>query len=357
MTRTTKRQGQLIAKALTGAWRSKDLTELALSESELDEVAPLLMGSGAAALGWRRISDSCLRESSSGELLHQAYRLQLLQSDIQEQKIEKAFRLLREASVEAILAKGWAVAGLYPSRTLRPYGDIDICVRPKDYRLVEELFSQSDATECPIDLHRHFSEIANRSVDELLSRSRLQQIGKEQLRVLSDEDHLALLSIHLLKHGAWRPLWLCDVAVAMESASASFDWDLCLGKDSTRANWIRCAFALAHRLLGARTDKLPSEVGSLTLPGWLKETVLKQWSNPFASGQAPMNHPMPMALLLRQPLNLFDGVRQRWPNPIIATISVHGRLNNLPRLPYQIANCVSRAARFFIPATDQLQEH
>jgi len=129
MIRTTKRQGQLIAKALTGAWRSKDLPEFALSESELDEVAPLLMGSGAAALGWRRISDSCLRESSSGELLHQAYRLQLLQSDIQEQKIEKAFRLLREASVEAILAKGWPWQDFIPAEhCVRMATSISACV-------------------------------------------------------------------------------------------------------------------------------------------------------------------------------------------------------------------------------------
>jgi hypothetical protein len=357
MMRTTKRQGQLVAKALAGAWRSKDLPVFDLSKSELDEITPLLMGSGAAALSWRRVSNSCLRESPSGELLHQAYRLQSLQSEIQEQKIEKVFRLLRGASVEAILAKGWAAAGLYPDRTLRPYGDIDICVRPRDYKLVEELFSQPDASECPVDLHRHFSEIGNRSVDELLSRSRLQQVGQEQLRVLSDEDHLALLCIHLLKHGAWRPLWLCDVAVVMESASASFDWELCLGKDDTRANWIRCGFGLAHRLLDARTDKLPSKVGRLTPPEWLIETVLKQWSTPFAAYQAPMNHPIPMADLWRQPLDLFDGVRQRWPNPIIATISVHGRLNNVPRLPYQIANCVTRAIRFLIPRTNQLQEH
>jgi len=60
------------------------------------------MGSGAAALGWRVVERSPLRGSSSGEVLHQAYRLQTLQAEIQERAIEKAFRLLREASVEAI---------------------------------------------------------------------------------------------------------------------------------------------------------------------------------------------------------------------------------------------------------------
>src|ERR1700682_1574110 len=211
MSRITKTPGQLIARALMGAWRSKDLPPLELCESELDQVTPLLMGSGAAALGWRVVSGSSLRESASGELLHQAYRLQSLQSEIQAQKIEKVFRLLREASLEAILAKGWVAAGLYPDRTLRPYGDIDICVRAEDYKLVAKLFSSPEGNDCWIDLHRQFSEIGNRSVAELFSRSKMQKVGKEQARVLGDEDHLALLCIHLLKHSAWRPLWLCDV--------------------------------------------------------------------------------------------------------------------------------------------------
>jgi hypothetical protein len=356
MSRTTKTPGQLIAKALVGAWRSKELPPLDLCEPELDQITPLLMGSGAAALGWRVVSDSPLRESSSGELLHQAYRLQSLQSEIQEQKVEKVFRLLRETSVEAILAKGWAAAGLYPNRTLRPYGDIDICVRPKDHRFVAELFSGPDASDCWIDLHRQFSEIGNRSVEELFSRSKTQNVGQEQARVIGDEDHVALLCIHFLKHGGWRPLWLCDVAAAMESPSPTFDWDLCLGNDKTRASWVQSAFGLAHRLLGARTDRLPFSIASVSLPEWLVDTVLQQWSNPFAVYQAPMSHPVPMADLWRQPSGLVDGLRQRWPNPIIATISVHGQLNDLPRLPYQLANCITRVVRLFIPRRNELQE-
>src|SRR6266436_8618869 len=148
MSRTTKGLGELVARSLRGAWRAKDLPPFALAESELDQITPLLIGSGVAALGWRVIRNSALRESSSGELLHQTYRLQSLQSEIQEQKIEKVFRLLREESLDAILAKGWVAAGLYPDRTLRPYGDIDICVRQKDYRLVAEVFSGSDASDC-----------------------------------------------------------------------------------------------------------------------------------------------------------------------------------------------------------------
>jgi hypothetical protein len=165
------------------------------------------------------------------------------------------------------------------------------------------------------------------------------------------------MCIHLLKHGAWRPLWLCDVAAAMESAAPNFDWELCLGRDTIRASWILSAFGLAHRLLGARTDKSPSKMRALPVPEWLVGHVLQQWSNPYARYQAPMNHPVPMAEVWRRPSGLIDGLRQRWPNPIIATISVHGRLNKLPRLPYQLANCLARVVRFAMPGGDELQEH
>jgi hypothetical protein len=356
MSRTLRAQGELLGRALRGCWRAGDLPPLDLSETELDRITPLLMGSGAASLGWRVVDPSPLRESSSGELLHQAYRLQTLQAEIQEQKIEKVFRLLREASLDAVLAKGWAAAKLYSNRTLRPYGDIDICVHPRDYQAVLDLFSSPEGNDCWIDLHRNFSELGNRTVAELFSRSKMHRAGQEQVRVLGDEDHVALLCIHLLKHGAWRPLWLCDVAAAMESPAANFDWELCLGKDTIRASWIRSVFGLAHRMLGATTDNLPVSLQALPVPEWLVDTVFKQWSNPFARYQAPMNHPVPMAEV-RSPSGLIDGLRQRWPNPIIATISVHGRLNELPRLPYQVANCVARAVRFLVSGSNELQEH
>ena len=111
--REALRKGNLVAEVLAGSWRKSAGTTLQISESDLDAVTPLLYDSGTAALGWRRISKTPLRNSSSAEVLHQAYRLQSLQSEIHEQKIEKVFRLLRQAQVDAVLAKGWATAGMY----------------------------------------------------------------------------------------------------------------------------------------------------------------------------------------------------------------------------------------------------
>ena len=355
--RDESRTSRLVGKVLSGAWRSTPFPPLEISEPDLDEVTPLLYGSGGAALGWRRISKTHLKNTASGEVLHQAYRLQSLQSAIQEQRIEKVFRLLRHAQVDAILVKGWAASKLYSETVLRPYGDIDICVRAEQFKLAKEVLSVPEANDCWVDLHKRFSEVADRTTDELFERSTVVKLGEEQIRILGAEDHLALLAIHLLKHGAWRPLWLCDIGAGVESAPATFDWNLCLGSNKTRARWIVCAIGLARQLLGANTENVPVPAEAAEPPAWLVENILKQWANPFAVEQPPMSHPIPMADLLRHPTGLPAGLRQRWPNPIIATVSVNGEFNNLPRLPYQMANCISRVARLIIRWPGELQEH
>ena len=73
----------------------------------------------------------------------------------------------------------------------------------------------------------------NEPFDELFARSRVVNLGNEQIRILGLEDQLALSCIHLLKHGAWRPLWLCDVGLIIETLPAYFDWELCLRKHHT----------------------------------------------------------------------------------------------------------------------------
>lgn len=339
------RKGNLVARVLAGSWRSSELPPLEISELELDEVSPLLYGSGAAALGWRRLSQTGLSKSPPAELLHQAHRLLSLQSEIHEEKIERVFRLLRQSSIDAVLAKGWAAAGLYPERALRPYGDIDLCIHPRHYKLAKDVLSAPELSDCWIDLHEHFSEISDRKIDDVFARALSVPLRSETIRIVGREDHLALSAIHLLKHGAWRPLWLCDIGAAVESLPPSFDWEVCLGRDEKRAGWIVSAIGLANLLLAANIHALPVSAKASELPTWLVEDVLKQWANPFAINQPPMSHPTPMAAQWKSPRGLAKALRERWPDPILATVSVNGRFSSFPRWPYQVANCMSRILR------------
>src|SRR6267142_3901708 len=349
------RKGLLVAMVLDGAWRSSDFPPINITQHDLDEVTPLLCTSGVAALAWRRLSNTHLHESLSAEVLHQTYRLQSLQSAIQEEKIERVFRMLRAASVDAILAKGWAAAAFYTNRDLRPCGDIDICVRPSDFTMAQEILRRPEANDCLVDLHRYFTEINDRSIKEIFERSIVVRLGHEQIRLLGPEDHLALLCIHFLKHGAWRPLWLCDIAAALESLPATFDWNIFLGRNRRRMAWIGCAVGLVHRLLGARIGHLPLKPEQTEVPAWLIRGVLEQWSSLFPADHLPIHPPPLMANNLRTGRNIINGVIERWPDPITATFNLGGSFNNLPRLPYQLADFIVLTTRYLIHLPAKLQ--
>jgi hypothetical protein len=335
-------RGHLIAALLAGVWR-RSPPALEITAQELAEIAPLLLAAVAGGLGWWRVRHSPLQASSAAWPLRQAYRLHTLQAAIHEREIAQVFAWLRSAGVEPVLVKGWAIARLYPERGLRPYGDLDLCVRSEQYAAAEALLKSPAGRAFNVDLHAAFNRLDDHGLDELLARSQLVRLGEVEVRVLGPEDHLRLLCVHLLRHGAWRPLWLCDVAVALESRPPGFDWERCLGCSRRRADWVACAIGLAHRLLDVAVDDTPVAWRAKHLPRWLIPCVLQQWEKPGSLHRPPAA----FALALRHPWRLPQALRRRWPpNPIAATLDLEGPLNALPRLPFQLAHCLARLLRF-----------
>ncbi len=377
-----KTPGRLLATALNGAWRSGTYAQkdaavtCSLDEAELCRLVPLLTGAGCAPLGWWTLRHTPYRNSAPVLQLKEIYRYHTIQAALSERQIARLFTLLREARVEAVLVKGYAAARLYEERGLRPYGDIDVCVAHAQYDAASRVLDSAEAKQFWVDLHRGMGEEEREppAFAELYARGETLSVGGDNhndssvttgvdatraddassasaaataVRVLSAEDHLRLLCLHLLKHGAWRPLWLCDVAAAIEGRASNFDWERVTGKDARRARWIACAIGLAHELLGARLDDTPFErEDARRLPRWLVPEVLKQWATPYAVMQAPLRYRAPMRAYLRRPSGVFADLQNRWPNPIEATVHTGGSFNELPRWPFQVANCITRAARF-----------
>ncbi|MCA1593966.1 MAG: nucleotidyltransferase family protein [Acidobacteria bacterium] len=318
-----------------------------MTEAELGAAVPLMVGSGAASLGWWKIRHTAHADSAHAQTLREVYRFQTLQSALHERHIERVFTLLDAAGVEAILIKGLASARLYTERGLRPYGDIDVCVPEAQFALASHALEGPEARGCWVDLHAGMGKSDGGSFEELAGRAVVLKVGGARVRVLAPEDHLRLVCVHLLRHGAWRPLWLCDAGAALEGRDAGFDWARLLGADKRRARWVECAVGLAHKLLDARVDDTPFASAAERLPRWLLPGVLKQWETPYPAMQAPMRHAAPMRAYLRRPSGVFGDLLNRWPNPIEATVSVSGPFNELPRWPFQVANCVTRASRLF----------
>jgi len=341
-TNSAKETGSLVAAFLSGAWRAEP-PALDFSATDCERIAPLLLQTGAGALGWWRLRQSELRSCPAAEPLHEALRLYTLQSRLNKSKIEEVFALLRSEGIEPVLIKGWTAARYYPERGLRPYGDIDVCVRPADFPSAQLAFAGLDPRRFRMDLHSGFGKFGIREEEELFARSQLVTIGQTEVRILGAEDHLRVVCFHLMREGAWRPLWLVDVATALESLPGDFDWTYCLG-EKRQAIPVAGAIDLAKQLLGAKVAGLPDKKRLKKTPSWLVPTVLNEWGSPRPSMIS--RHDFPMAGHLRLRKDLLKGLRHRWPNAIEATTTMNGPFNDLPRLPFQIANSLSRVASF-----------
>lgn len=338
--------GRLIAKVLAGSWRAKS-PPLDISAEELAQVAPLLLESGAASLGWRQVRNTPLSTSTAASELQQAYRLHTLQAGIHERNIKGVITLYQNAGIDPVLVKGWAVARLYPERGLRPYGDIDLCFRPDQFEQAEALLQTGEGQQYNVDLHKGFTKLDGVAHEELLARSEVVALGDVRVRILGPEDHFRILCVHLLRHSAWRPLWLCDIAATLESRAASFDWDRCLGRNPRQADWVACTVGLAHQLLGAKVDDTPVAERAENLPRWLVPSVLKNWDRPDPHLYPPLSYVPPMVTYFRRPAGMLKALRKRWPDPIEASIRMKAPFNEMPRLPFQLGNCFSRVTGFF----------
>ena len=327
-------RGALVARLLAGSWRLSSRTPV-LAADELADIARLVIRTGGGALGWWRIRASRLATSPAALELQQAYRLQTLDACLHERRIATAVDILKSVGIEPLLAKGWAAARLYPEPGLRPYGDVGLWVPPHQRHLARAALGTRAGRRCGVDLHHHFGPLGRR-YEDVYERSRVAHLRDVEVRVLGAEDHLALLCLHMLGHGAWRPVWLCDIAAAVEWVSPDFDWARCFPDDARRAHWVACALGLARELLGADV----SERVAVTTPRWLATAVLRQW----ARDEHYMSTPS-MAFVWRHPRLLAKAVRLRWPNAVQATVELGGPFNDLPRLPFQLGDCVWRVVR------------
>lgn len=330
-----------MASVLAGAWR-RDPPPLGLSPAELAEVAPLLLETGAGGLLWPRLAGTAFERTAEGARLQAAFRYQALTVATHARRMQEAMRRLRAAGVEAVVGKGWVAASLYPLPGFRPCGDIDLFVRRCDHATAAAVLAGA-AGEL-VDLHEGFAELDDRPDNEILARSRLVEASGGPIRVFGPEDHLRLLALHALRHGILRPLWLCDVAAGLESAPSDVDWDWFAAGGGRRTEWAFAALEIAHAVLDAATDAVPSARRS-RLPSWIGDSVLVEWGAP----RVPHGAREPMAELLRRPRALARGLRLRWPNAVEATVHLGWPVGGWTPLPAQVAECVRRTASFARP--------
>lgn len=344
---TRQTRGRLVARMLAGAWRPTP-PPLDVSAETLDAAGPWLAASGAAGLVWRRLRDSALRASPAAALLRERYRVGAARVATHEAALRAAVERLGATDVEAVVVKGWAIARGYPEPGLRPYGDVDLVVRRADGGRARAALREVRRLSARVDLHEGFATLDDAPEDDLLARAETVDCEGTPIRVLGQEDHLRVLCRHLLRHGAVWPVWLADVAVAVETRGPGFDWDRCLGPDPRVASWVSATVGLAHRLIGARIDDTPAARERARPPRWLEPTVVRAWGRPSR----------PLAPLVDQvyhPRRLFTDLPRHWPNGIQATVALGRPFGRLPRLPFQVAATLPEAAAFVAAAARRLR--
>ncbi len=341
--RPPESKGSAVATVLAGAWRDKP-PRLEATTAGLAAIVPRLVESGTAALGWWRIHQAGGEQAFSGlAQLRATYLRYAVHAAEHESEIVDVFNALRSSGVEPILLKGWAIGRSYPEIGLRPSGDIDLCISPDQYAKAKAVLRTRPPSVYSVDLdHDITTRFSALTFEELYLRSQLVNLDGAEIRVPGAEDHLRILCLHMLKDGAWRPLWLCDVAAALESRPQRFDWNRCLGNNETQADWVLCSLALAGRLLGAETRATPAHGRLKTLPDWLVRSVLKRWNAP-----APPNLPLFVEQVGQHwwKIDTLRAIRQRWPNPIQATVDAGGSFTTRSRFPFQVRDCISRTVR------------
>jgi len=341
MTTSEQRLALAIASVLRRSWAA-DAPPVARPEADLQLWAERLIAGGVGGLAWWRLRETELATAPELTALRAAFQHHALTAARQERDLPHLLAHFNAAGIEPILFKGWSLARLYPHRALRPFGDFDLLVRVDEAEraravlraLGSDLQSRADV-DTAATLARY---LPDRTESELFGRSRPESLGGARFRVLSWEDHLRLVAIHQLHHGGWRPLWLCDVAVLVESLPADFSWRVCLDGDVRLSEGVLATVALAEELLGASP---PTATPRVAVPGWLRRAVLHGWVHGYES--------MPPSLYELRKLGwagALKALRDRWPDPVSATVHLRAPFRVVPRVAVQTAECLRRAAEF-----------
>jgi hypothetical protein len=330
-------RGRDVAGALAQSWRAAP-PPWEPPRDRLAEVQPLLLASGAGALAWRRLRLGEAGRSPAGFELQQAYRLHAIEALLHERQLARLLGRLHAAGVEPLLGRGWAAARHYPETGLRPYRNFDVYVGGAQCRAAMTALQGEQAA---VQVNIGCPDLNDRSWSVLNERAVSVPLGGGHVRVLGAEDHLRLLALQMLRRGVCRPLWLCDLAVMVETAGDDFDWPHFLSGDRRRTEWACSAIQLAHELLGAEVEAARLPAFARSLPYWVVNTTLRQWSSRALLQRRPSSAPS----ALQRSQDAWRALRARWPNPIEATVGLRGPFNAIPRLPFQLAECVSRTAR------------
>ena len=226
----------------------------------------------------REVWEACRRSTAVGAMYHQ-------------QVLGEIAAAFDDRRVPFVLLKGEALSkGLYPQEGLRPYGDIDLLIRPETYEAAKDIlaglgfrlrlptkegeklrlfgeieFDKKGPFTVTVDLHwdtlmTSWEPRSLFSGDEAWSSLDQISLGTRALPVLRGELLLLYLSVHFAFHHVFDGLlWLCDLFLLLRRDEDRIDWDRLVAM----ADRCQCRHALYYSLLFVKVlmaAKVPPEV-------------------------------------------------------------------------------------------------
>jgi hypothetical protein len=243
----------------------RELQQAALRVEDWHAVAELTASHGVAGFVRQAVArDNVAVPSDVADGLRNVALSQVTHVARLDAALVKILPALQEASVPTILLKGPVLSRLvYPDRTLRPYSDIDLNVREPDEARVVETLLKTGLEEVPHGaeverlthahhvhgggaFHRVFMTPAGTPSGTVMVELHLDplQMGLkptleaarwERARpvealpgalMLSVEDQIIQLSVHVHKHGFSRLIWLKDIDLLVRAYGQTLDWQL-----------------------------------------------------------------------------------------------------------------------------------
>jgi hypothetical protein len=266
---------------------------------------------GTAPLLYRALSG--LGDAIPGEELHRLKRRY-------ETNLHKALFLARELirildcmaplGIEVMPYKGVVLAeAIYGDMALRQAGDIDLLIRARDLPRIKSAVRElgyrphqplSDAEErayltsgyeCVFDspAGRNLLELqwavqpyfyaVDLNVESLFQQAATATLAGRNVKTLSPENLLLVLSMHAAKHAWGRLIWLCDITCLMTLTGLNWDWIANQATALGIVRILRVTLLLAHRMLGTTMPdsldaKLPEDFEASDLASTIQGRIV-----------------------------------------------------------------------------------
>lgn len=305
---------------------------------------------------------------------------------VQQRQLAGVVAALRNAGIEPLLLKGYALADLvYPDPLARPSADLDVLVRPDQVAPAWQALADmgctlpdaavvdvqlANAYDLPVilpamagratllELHWHLAPRSLFALDLDLWRARAERFqvaGQPALR-FSPEDMLLHLALHMRKHRYVGLRWLCDVAELLRRlgaahASRPLDWQYIIGgaRAAGLTVLLYTSLALARRLLAAPVE--PELLAALEPAAWrrsLLQSVLAQDAllAPLEREDAGWTRLAPLEILLiDRPAAMAAELGYRLLPPPEAVLGAQARgMNRRQRVAFQTRRLLDRGA-------------